>query len=286
MRQNPRIHLSGKNGMEKSSFDWKFYAMLIPAIAGVVLPVLLWQVDLASRALSVRLISSVALQPAPSQPIQDLQMTLDGVKIDSPYLSTLEISNEGSKPISTSDFESPLVISLAPGATNVRARITSRKPLNINGVLAMTPSAVTLQPLLLNPSDSLTLAIISSGTSPVFDAQARISGISKVSYEDSTPEKRGWLRGAGLLGVALLAFSVYMHLAVALILPFRITRPWAIAAMLVCAFGGTALMRRAFATVGLEASGLNVVAYIVAAAITGTPWFYFQMRRVRRAPQF
>ena len=72
----------------------KYVVLFLVAIAGVGISVWLWQVDLSSRSLTVRLVSSIPLlQQEKGGALLDLELRLDGVKIDAPYLATVEISN-------------------------------------------------------------------------------------------------------------------------------------------------------------------------------------------------
>jgi hypothetical protein len=190
-------------------FDWKFYATMLAAIAGILVPIWLWQADLAAHSLSVRLASSVALQPAETTSIPDIQISINGVNIKSPFLSTLELSNDGSKPIPTSDFESPVELSVGKDTQIVRARLTTAEPNNLKAELDTNKQSVKLRPLLLNPNDTLTIAIITSGSPPSFAAQARIAGISKIKFDDTTTKKASLSEVVKFSVIAFVSFVLY-----------------------------------------------------------------------------
>jgi len=270
--------------MTTITFDWKFFATLLAAVAGVVVPILLWQFDISSRSLSVRLVSSVALQPETGPSVQDIQIVLAGVKIESPYLSTLELTNDGSKPISASDFEGSIEVRLNKDSQVVRARISSSQPSNIPAALSTDKNVVKLQPLLLNPKDTLTFAIITSGGPPIFEPQARIAGVSKILYEDSTTKNSGWKRAIFLLPLSLLSFVLYMFFAVSLVRPntVSVSRLVALGTMLVCGVSSSVLLRRGYQAIDLDDSALNMSAFLVVAVVVATPVFFRQMRRSRR----
>ncbi|MCK2126748.1 hypothetical protein MX652_08610 [Thauera aromatica] len=270
--------------MTTITFDWKFFATLLAAVAGVVAPILLWQFDISSRSLSVRLVSSVALQPETGPSVQDIQIVLAGVKIESPYLSTLELTNDGSKPISASDFEGSIEVRLNKDSQVVRARISSSQPSNIPAALSTGKNVVKLQPLLLNPKDTLTFAIITSGGPPIFEPQARIAGVSKILYEDSTTKNSGWKRAILLLPLSLLSFVLYTFFAVSLVRPntVSVSRLVALGTMLVCGVSSSVLLRRGYQAIDLDDSALNMSAFLVVAVVVATPVFFRQMRRSRR----
>lgn len=266
--------------MSALHLDWKFFATLLAALAGVVVPLFLWQFDLASRSISVQLVSSVALQPEAGSTVQDLQVVLDGVRIESPYLSTLQLINDGTKPIAASDFEAPFEIWINKDRQFVRARILSTQPTGIPGSLVSEKGIVKLQPLLLNPEDSISFALLTSGGQPVFEPHARVAGVQKVLYEDTTTRQKGWPRALLSSALAVLAIVLYMYFSVSLIRPKTVTvsRMLAVSAMLVCAIASGLSIRRAFAAIDLDTNIFNLTVFTVVAMLFGIPIVIRQIR--------
>jgi hypothetical protein len=266
-----------------TSFDWKFIFSLLAALAGVLVPVWLWQVELSARSIAVRLVSSVALQPETTSTIPDLQISVDGVKLESPYLSTLELVNSGTKPIPSSDFESPIELLVYEGAQIVRARIASTRPTDVHGEITIDKQSVKLQPLLLNSKDSLTFAVITSGNAPTFASRARIAGISKIAFEDVTRKKLDWNTAAVLLPVALISFVMYMVFLVALIRPTAVTlvRPISVLVMLSCAIASALSLRRASEALQIEQGSYHVWVFLVIASAVAVPISLRLLRKSR-----
>jgi hypothetical protein len=269
--------------MPTITFDWKFFVTLLAGIAGVVVPVFLWQFDLSSRSLSTRLVTSVALQPEVGAAGEGLQVVLDGAKLESPYLSTLELTNDGSKPIAAADFEVPLELRVAADRKVVRARISSSQPASIPGSLVVGDQVVKLQPLLLNPKDSITFAIITAGGVPSFEPHARISGVSKVSYEVRTSEGSR-KKGIGLLLVAVVSLAIYGFFLALFFWPngTNVSLLLSFGTMFVCLFSMAESGLRAFAMLGIEDSRFNQL-MVVLAALPLTAVFYYL--HVSRSPR-
>jgi hypothetical protein len=162
------------------AWDWKFIATTVIAIAALVVP----QIDLSSRSLTVRLLATSPLQPALN--IQNLQISLNGQNVESPYISTIELINTGSKPILSADFDGALQIQMANDAKLLSAEITSTTPKNIPAQVTTSGNKTAISPFLSNPKDSLTIATITSGPRPAFEVRARIVGINEVEFEDKT----------------------------------------------------------------------------------------------------
>lgn len=184
--------------------DWKFAATLIVAIAAAVVPVWLWQADLSSKSLAITLSTRLPLQPTEKESLQGLEVSVDGKRIENPYLVVLEISNDGSKPILASDFESPLDIRLASDTYFVRSRITSKTPKDIDTDISTEKTRISLKPTLLNPNDSVSLTIVTGGVAPILETRARVAGISSITIADNTVKKRNTARLIFLAAAAVL----------------------------------------------------------------------------------
>ena len=192
------------------TLDWKFLLTIIATVAGVAVPVLLWRADLDSRSLHFRLVSQTSLRPDGKSQLAGLQISIDGVNLESPYLSVLELSNSGSKPIIGSDFESPIELRVNAESKVVRANVTATNPKNLEAKIETSLASIKIMPLLLNPNDSITVAIITSGAIPEFASSARIAGIHAVPVVDATKEplKRREIWFLLSFGMALLISSM------------------------------------------------------------------------------
>lgn len=193
-----------KSSMQ-TSIDWKFIIMFIVAIAGVAIPVWLWYADHASHSLHVKIVSQTALQPNGSNAVSGLKLSIDGRELKTPYLTVIDIRNDGRKPISIPDFEGPLEIKSLEQVNIIRAQLTETNPKDIQPSLSSSDKLLKLQPLLLNPNDSMTIAILTTGGMPKFMVRARIAEISSVELEEISPnnksKKRAWIIAA--IGFAL-----------------------------------------------------------------------------------
>lgn len=187
--------------------DWKFLLTLAVAVAGVVGPFWLWRADQSGKSVSVELISQVPLRPSEKDAVPGLQIAIDGVPLADPYFSVVKVINSGDKPIPTADFESPLEIRPPTETAIAGARITAKAPEDIEAEIAWDKQSVRLKPTLLNPRDTVTVSIITSGGRPSFSTKARIVGVASVQIVDATaPASNPWKRW--LLLLAAIAFAV------------------------------------------------------------------------------
>lgn len=189
--------------------DWKYLTMLVVTVAGVVVPIWLSQPDIARKSISASVLSQVALQPVDNEFAQEIQVIIGGKSLKNPYLSVIQLSNDGEESIASSDFEVPLEIHLISKTQIARVRVAEKLPADIEAEISWGKQTISLKPLLLNAKDKLTLSVLTSGEQPQFSTRARIAGISSVPLIDATlsfpdPRKK-W----GLLVVAFLFFVAW-----------------------------------------------------------------------------
>jgi len=169
--------------------DWKFFAILFVTVAGIAVPVWLWQADQSSKSLSIKLLSRTSILPTEQGAASDIEVFSDGIRLTAPHLALFEILNNGSKPISASDFDSPVQINVLSETKLVRANVSSKAPKDIETRLVTETTGFSLKPTLLNPGDTITVTTITSGEPPIFQSTARIVGISNVVLKDGTTKE-------------------------------------------------------------------------------------------------
>ena len=190
--------------------DWKFLVTLVATIAGVVVPVWLWRADISAKYLQIRTIARTPLDTQVSQSVSGLSISLDGAPLAAPYLTVIEITNTGTRPIQTVDFESNIDISAAKSSSIVRAEVTSTTPAGLKPIVTLKNGIASIQPLLLNPDDRLTLSLLTNIEVPKFAVRARISGISNLILEEIAKPTRFTANAKTKLTFSLLLLISYM----------------------------------------------------------------------------
>ncbi|MDD5241011.1 MAG: hypothetical protein PHG47_04705 [Sulfuricella sp.] len=168
--------------------DWKYLIMLAATLAGIFSPLWLTRIQSTDKDLVVNLVSQSSLQPATTDATSDLKLVMDGKELVNPYLSVLRITNVGTKPILSKDFEAPFELHLGQGNTPVRVKVTAKSPPDIQAEIDLADHAIHLKPTLLNPQDSLTVEILSTGGAPSFSTKTRIAGIGAVQIHDASSD--------------------------------------------------------------------------------------------------
>ncbi|OAI00155.1 hypothetical protein A1353_19635 [Methylomonas methanica] len=237
---------------------------LVLTIISVIIPVWIWRSDLESRSLQLRVASQVNLQPDNVGSISGLQVAVDGVPLKSPYLTVLELSNDGDKPIPSADFEAPLEIRLAEGSVVARAQVTETKPKDIEASLSWETQAIKIKPLLLNPKDIVTVSVLTSGKKPEFGARARIAGISVVPIDENVGYASRSQKAVMLFFAALLLFvaSDITNSGVMSSEPIRLRKRAAILVSTTTGLIGAAVFIGFLDTIGVTEMSLVVLAFV------------------------
>lgn len=173
--------------------DWKYFVMLIVTIIGAALPWWLPKIESSGKPIVVEITSSTNLQPFKAEFLQELQILIDGVPVNQPFLSSIKISNEGEKVISTKDFETPLYIIFGGSVILDKLKIENTSPPDVEAKVETEKSGFHLMPMLLNPGDSISITVLTSGGKPSIIAKTRIAGVSAISVVDGQTRKKNFL---------------------------------------------------------------------------------------------
>lgn len=188
--------------------NWSFITTNVVAIAALAVTIYFSQADLNGHSLTIHLVSSSTLQAPADSKIQDLQITVNGTQIESPYISSLVLINSGSKPIPSADFETPVVLSTRNHSKLISAQIAGTDPEDIPAKILIEDGKLKILPFLSNPKDQIKITLVSSGM-PDFTAKARIAGVNEIIFEDMTYEPPNY--GRAVMSALFLLGSLAMY---------------------------------------------------------------------------
>ncbi|PMV27246.1 MULTISPECIES: hypothetical protein [unclassified Pseudomonas] len=193
--------------MKMLGMDWKYFTTLAIGVVGLAIPFYFSQAELNSHSLTLRLVTSSGLQEPVYSELHDLQITVNGTQIKSPYISSLVLINTGSKPIASSDFETPIMLS-SRYSKLISAQITGTEPDDIPAKILLEDGKLKIPAFLSNPKDQIKITLVSSGM-PDFLVGARIAGVKEVVYEDQTKQSSQVGRVVTSATLVFLSLSMY-----------------------------------------------------------------------------
>jgi hypothetical protein len=254
----------------KTPLDWKFHLSMVVAILSVAVPVWLWKADQSSKELSVHVAAQTSLRPSPSVPIPDLKVVVGGQALNEPFVTVLKFHNSGTKPIAAADFESAMLIEGQPQVGVSAAHITDRHPPNLAVSISVANDTCSISPLLLNPGDHFSVALVTANAQPTLRVNARIAGVKSVEVERRVEEVSG-KRAAyvkSIVGSALLFAYVCLFVTYREWPRLRLRRRVTLLFGFACAAGGMLLMADAL----FQGFGLSIwasLAIVLAVMLLG-----------------
>jgi len=187
-------------------WDWKYTAGITLTVVGIAISIIIWRYGNFDKKLSTVLITQEHLAEYSGKGINGIQISIDGITLEKPYLSIIQIKNSGDIPISKNDFEKPIEISLNANASISKVNVFNIQPQEMPIDIAHTPNTISIMPMLLNPNDELSLSIVTSGAEPTFKIQSRIAGIQSIKIDGNTANKTSKLVTTIQLVIILVSF--------------------------------------------------------------------------------
>ena len=197
------------------SSDWKrdsiwHYRNFILAGIGILVTVALgfWldYLNKPVKALTCDVITAGPLVSVEDNVSNRIQIVFDHVPVPNVKFAVVKIANPGNIPIDKSDFERPLSLRFGDGTAKsniLTAQLLNTHPNNLGATYKISGDTVTLDPLLLNPSDTITVKVIYTGQSENMNLDARIVGVSEVTGTDPSREQKAVFAKSFEFGLAM-----------------------------------------------------------------------------------
>jgi hypothetical protein len=152
----------------------------ILAMVALAVPFTIYFLNRKRKALCFDVVRNDKLFQLDEELKSRVQVTVDGRLVDNVSLVIIDIMNTGNEPIKKDDFDKPLSFFFGDNAEVISARVLGAKPDDICAQLSVMPASVSLDPLLLNKSDSMSIEIILTKSTKMISHTARIVGIPDV----------------------------------------------------------------------------------------------------------
>ncbi|KMY01932.1 hypothetical protein V476_12595 [Pseudomonas syringae KCTC 12500] len=222
----------------KWTFDWKYLLGTFIAIVPLVFSFYQWRSDQQGHDISLRLISSSSLQPLAKSEIYDVRMTVNGSELVNPHFSIIELTNIGSKPILSADFDTPIEFTGKDGLAFITARVDLTDPKDMPVKMTVDAQRISIAPFLFNPGDRVLVSTITSGPDPFISVKARIAGIRNLAI-DSSIDSGNKFKAAFDLGTGSLSLVIYFTYPWILSRRRALDRRFLIASALCCGVAGS-----------------------------------------------
>jgi len=159
----------------------------ILAALAICVSFIIYRLNRKRKALSYRIVTKTTLFDIDREIGSRVQVLLDGEPADKIGLVLIDIENTGNEPIRPDDFIKPLIFTFAPGTRVISADVTATKPDNLDATVSFEASNVTVEPLLMNAGDQMSIKVLLRQFDGTVKGDARIVGVREVRrrYENA-----------------------------------------------------------------------------------------------------
>lgn len=241
---------------------WQSIGVLVAVIA-IIVSIIIYRRQNHRKALTYLVKSAYPLLTGTEELQGRLQVQVDGVTVNNIDLMFIVFTNSGNIPIERGDFDNPVTVSFEPPSPIISVVVESEEPEGIGASLSVQRDSVTLNPLLLNSGDKVTLKFILSSDTRKFRVSGRVVGVKGIREANSS-NLYPWL---GLAGLLLLAFGFAIAFYFAPKRPDPPPRPPEFWFGLVLTLTGYVIAAFAF----IRGNLLRKVSRIISRILTGTP---------------
>jgi len=159
---------------------WQFFGAIVGVIT-IVISYIFFKKQQKQKNIAYEIISSTDLLNVNSEVKSKLHVLFEQKPVEKLSLLVIRIYNAGNEPILATDFEKPIFIEFGSTSEVLEVGIDKVSPNDLQPKIERTPKNITLQPLLLNGGDAITLKILLASFDDVVDVKGRIAGVKHIS---------------------------------------------------------------------------------------------------------
>jgi hypothetical protein len=172
---------------------WTAAATLLAVIA-IATTIVLYRRGKARKVLACAA-SSTSLVSVRSEAQGKIKVLYEDDPVTGVHLVTFSLSNSGNVPIPADDFERPVVLELGANAVPLPGTIEVKeaKPAELQPNVSAEGATLIVEPLLLNPGDSFSIAALVRDFAGPLAVDGRVVGVSKIGLGEPDGYKGGRL---------------------------------------------------------------------------------------------
>jgi hypothetical protein len=184
----------------KQQFDflrdplWQFVGVVV-AIFAIIIPIWYYRRPIKSLNYDVVVNNQLITSDVQKEVNSKLRVLYDNRDVMDLRLVVIKIFNSGNSPITPSDYETPIGFNLGSEGNILEVSILNVQPSNIQPKMTYSNNRLLIDPLLLNPKDSITIKVLLDKIAGNISADARISGVKSIDrYSTETNPGKIFLR--------------------------------------------------------------------------------------------
>ena len=153
----------------------------IGVFSGLFIAIIIFILQRKIKSLGYEVLASTSLISLDEEIKGKVKILYNDTSVKQVHLLILEILNDGNVPITTSDFETPLIFDFGENTRILSVEIIKTEPANLKPeILGTSENNISLKPLLLNSKDSIQLKFLLAQFEGIKEVNARINGVKEV----------------------------------------------------------------------------------------------------------
>jgi hypothetical protein len=178
---------------------WQFVGAALAVIA-IVVSIILFFVQRRRKALTYEIVSHTSVLSVAEEVAGKLQILFQGEPVRKVHLLVLRLTNTGSIPITSGDYEREVRFSFSGDTKILTTEVSETSPDNLGASVVVDDRTITLKPVLLNSGDSITIKSLVSQSSDDVIVDGRIVGVRQI---EKKTDSANWSFAAVVWGAAL-----------------------------------------------------------------------------------
>ena len=142
------------------NFSIEILLGFLAVIAAITVPLIIYFLQKSKKRLAYEVVSNTQLVGVKSEVQNKIKIYYENKLVENVHLVSIRLINSGNQPISIEDFARPINIKLGSNTNILTCEVLEKNPKDLDIVISKMQNSVKIQPLLLNPNDSLTLNIL------------------------------------------------------------------------------------------------------------------------------
>jgi hypothetical protein len=159
---------------------WQFVGALIGILA-IMLSLYIFKRQGRLKKLSFEIITNSALVNVKDDVKSKMQILFDNKPVNDLRLLIIRIINSGNEPIVKSDYETPINVEFSDKSEVLETDVIKVLPESMKVQIGNKGKAISIEPLLLNPGDSITIKILLTNLHGNLNVFCRIAGVKEIT---------------------------------------------------------------------------------------------------------
>lgn len=170
------------------SFSIEILLGFSAVIAAITVPLIIYFLQKSKKRLAYEVVSNTQLVGVKTEVQNKIKIYYENKLVENVYLVSIRLINSGNQPISIDDFARPINIQLGSNTKILTCEVLEQNPKDLDVSILKMQNSFEIQPLLLNPNDSLTLSILLSDYREELEVSARVKGVRNIeTYSEPQP---------------------------------------------------------------------------------------------------